>query len=130
MLRQQLNEKDSRLDAAVMKLNSQSSAPRGSNSNSIERVAKTEPADTTTQDTMVLVMAFLMAMMLGVVICLCCHIRTQRKRRAEDAVKLMHQKKQIDYSESDSERATPAKGGPNVAVVGGAGVSQLTEQNR
>ena len=49
MLRQQLNEKDARLDSAVMKLNSQSSnPPRGSSSNQMGRVVKAEPADTTT----------------------------------------------------------------------------------
>ena len=67
MLRQQLKEQDQRLDAANQRFKSQK----------IGKVVatETEPADTTTQDTMVLVMAFLMAMMLGVVCCLCCHIR-------------------------------------------------------
>ena len=77
---------------------------------------------------MVLVMAFLMAMMLGVVICLCCHIRSQRKRRQEDAVKLMkNQKSAIDMSESDSERVTPGQK-KHSAVVGGAPESHLTTQ--
>ena len=103
-LRQQINEKDEKLDSIQSRFSGQNLAGRVTGAESVE-------ADTSTQDAMVVVMAVLMAIMVIIALCLCIQIRSQRKARREDAEKLRQgMRKTVDLSETDQEaKKAPGK---------------------
>ena len=57
------------------------------NSSAGSMITEEKEADTTQSDTLVLAMAVFLLIMLGIVFCLLCVIRNQKRRRTDDAIK-------------------------------------------